>query len=129
MIKKILLILFPLAALILALQPNGVVMFFGNPDGEPFRSTCSYFDPLAYGYANFGPLLTAILVCILLALSLLYLVKGKSLKLLRILSIIAIITSLMPLMFGLRSFTLIGLLITLCMVAETATAFVAERDS
>lgn len=69
-VTRILLVIFPLAALILELLPNGVVLNFANPEGEPWRHTYSYFSLTPFGYANFGPFLTAILTCVLLALEL-----------------------------------------------------------
>ena len=54
-IKKSLFVVLPLVALILELLPNGVVLNFANPDGEPWRRTYSYFSLTPFGYANFGP--------------------------------------------------------------------------
>jgi hypothetical protein len=51
----------PLAAVILELLPYGVVLRFGQPDGEPIRQTFSYFSLIPYGYAAFSPLITAVM--------------------------------------------------------------------
>ena len=76
-IKKSLFVVFSLVALILELLPNGVVLNFANPEGEPWRRTYSYFNLTPYGYANFGPFITAILTCVLLVLVAIYLFKPR----------------------------------------------------
>ena len=76
-IKKSLFLILPLVALILELLPYGVVLNFANPDGEPWRRTYSYFSMMPFGYANFGPLITAILTCVLLVLVVIYLFKPR----------------------------------------------------
>lgn len=65
--KKLLLVSFPIIAFVLELLPYGVVLNFANPEGEPWRRTYSYFSLTPFGYANFGPFITAILTCALLA--------------------------------------------------------------
>ena len=57
-IKKSLFVVLPLATLILELLPNGVVLNFANPEGEPWRRTYSYFSLTPFGYANVGPFIT-----------------------------------------------------------------------
>ena len=59
-----------IAILILEILPYGAVCrFMGDPEaGIVIRYTYSYFDLTPFGYANFGPLFTAILSCILLLL-------------------------------------------------------------
>ncbi len=78
--------------------------------------TYSYFDLLPYGYANVGPLLTAILSCVLLAVLLLSFVIGEKKGLhiaMTVLSAAATITSLLPLfMFGIGYYTPTALTIT-----------------
>ena len=114
-IKKLPLLIFPIAALILELLPNGVVLRFANPDGEPWRRTYSYFSMMPFGYANFGPLITAILTCVLLVLVAIYLFKpskGVNTAILNV-SGFATAASLMPLMFGFYYITTIGVIITI----------------
>ncbi len=76
--KKLVLILLLLIAVVLEALPNGTVMYFGNPEGDPFKSTCSYFDPIHWGYADFAPNLVAVLTCALLVLAILYLFVEKA---------------------------------------------------
>lgn len=86
--------------LVLELLPYGAVLHFGNPEGEPFRATFSYFDLTPYGYANFGPFITAILTCVLLVLSIINLLveTGKIKTIIKIVSLIAFVISLAPLL-------------------------------
>ena len=86
--------------LVLELLPYGAVLHFGNPEGEPFRATFSYFDLTPYGYANLGPFITAILTCVLLVLSIINLLveTGKIKTIIKIVSLIAFVISLAPLL-------------------------------
>ena len=86
--------------LVLELLPYGAVLNFGNPEGEPLRETFSYFDLTPYGYANFGPFITAILTCVLLVLSIINLLveTGKIKTIIKIVSLIAFVISLAPLL-------------------------------
>lgn len=116
--KKIILLCTSLAALILEILPYGAVLNFGNPEGEPFRATYSYFDLTPYGYANFGPLITAILTCVLLVIIILSLLLKKDWsKSISIISAIAAVISLTPLLFGIESFSFVGAMISACIIA------------
>lgn len=127
--RKYMLSHLPLIAVILEILPYGAVCNFAIPatDGSigRFRETYSYFDLLPFGYANFGPFLTAILTCVLLLLGFLYMIKGceKCANAAKILSVIAIITSIMPLMFGIRYFSVVGALITITLGFNAYFAF------
>lgn len=111
--KKLALILLPLVAIVLEALPGGTVMYFGNPDGEPFKSTCSYFDPLHWGYADFAPNLVAVLTCALLALTVLWVVTKKERRH-PILAFCTFLLSLLPLFF---SATPISVAVTLILAA------------
>jgi len=114
-LKIILLFVLSLVALRLELLPFGVVLRFGNPDGEPFVETFSYFDLTPFGYANFGPLITAILTCVIILLLIICWIN-KSQKLLMSVTIISglsILSSLLPLiLFGPNYLTVVSILIT-----------------
>lgn len=114
------LMMLPVITLILELLPYGAVCNFANPEGEPWRQTYSYFNLLPFGYANFAPLLTAIVTCILLLLLTVFLFTGKG-RLLRSaagITWVAAVLSLGPLVFGIRFFSVVGALITLTLLAE-----------
>jgi hypothetical protein len=117
----------PVTSLILELLPWGAVLNFGQPDGEPIRQTYSYFSLTPFGYANFGPLITAVLSCVLLVLSIAAAIRPVQ-RLWRAngnVAIVAALGSLMPrVMFGARYFTPIGGAITLLLVAHTVLMIV-----
>lgn len=106
------------AAIVLELLPFGAVCNFADPVST-IRKTFSYFDLVPFGYANFGPFLTAILTCVLLLLSLIYLFKEKPglKKAMTVLSLMAVVTSLMPLLYGIDYFSVLGGLISLVLLA------------
>lgn len=125
--KRFLLLVCPVTSLILELLPWGAVLNFGQPDGEPIRQTYSYFSLTPFGYANFGPLITAVLSCVLLVLSIAAVIRPVQ-RLWRAngnVAIVAALVSLMPrVMFGARYFTPIGGAITLLLVAHTVLMIV-----
>lgn len=124
---RFLLLVCPVTSLILELLPWGAVLNFGQPDGEPIRQTYSYFSLTPFGYANFGPLITAVLSCVLLVLSIAAVIRPVQ-QLWRAngnVAIVAALVSLMPrVMFGARYFTPIGGAITLLLVAHTVLMIV-----
>lgn len=113
-------LLFPILTLILEASPHGVVMNFANPNGDPWRETYSYFDPLPFGYANFAPLLTAVLTCFILGLLFIYLIVGKNGIAVFAKKLVGLCTilSLGPLVLGIEYFSVVGGLITACLAIE-----------
>ncbi len=130
MVKKLSVLCAYVFALIFELLPSGVVLYFINPEGEDWRYTYSYFDPIPFGYADFGPLLTAVLTCILLVLTFILLfIKGERfVGAVRILGACAVATSLMPLMFGIKWFTPIGVVITVLLALAFGLGFVKAKE-
>ncbi|MBQ3228764.1 MAG: hypothetical protein IJB43_09290 [Clostridia bacterium] len=116
--KKIITLALLLSALILETLPYGAVCNFANPEGEPWRKTYSYFSMIPYGYGDFGPLITALFTCVLLVILVLSLLLKKNWsKSISIISAIATLTSLAPLMFGFSNFSLVGAMISACILA------------
>ena len=103
--------------LVLELLPYGAVLHFGNPEGEPFRETFSYFDLTPYGYANFGPFITALQTCSLLVMSVvdLFLNNRRLKNALRIVAFVALVASLGPLLVN--CYSIIGGAISILMLA------------
>ena len=128
-IKKSLFVILPLVALILELLPYGAVLNFANPDGEPWRKTYSYFSMMPFGYANIGPLITAILTCVLLVLVVVYLFKPRKGLNTAILNVagFATVASIMPLMFGFDYITLIGVIITVLLAGTFGCGFIKTK--
>lgn len=119
--KKIIVLCILLCTLVLEILPYGAVCNFGNPEGEPFRETFSYFSFTPYGYANFSPLITAVLTCVLLLVVLIAIVFKKEFgKKTAILAGIASLLSLCPLLYGITYYSIVGALISLTLIAATA---------
>ena len=118
--KRLLYLLLPIATLILEVLPYGAVCIFASSPTERIRKTFSYFDLIPFGYANFAPLLAAILTCVILALLIFFCVKGAmpAAVMARNLLYVAVAMSLGPLILGIAYFSLVAALITLLLVGE-----------
>ena len=118
--------LFSIAALVLEALPYGAVCRFANPEGEPWRNTYSYFSMIPFGYANFAPLLTALLTCAAVALLLIGVRKDTpSLwKAVKIVLAVAVVLSLCPLLLGVAYFSVVGALITVALTAALVSVCV-----
>ena len=117
--EKISLVVFPALTIVLEALPLGAVCTFAPSPTERVRETFSYFSLIPFGYANFAPLITAILTVVILLLSLISLKKDSVFNALFVLSIITAIISLMPLMYGLNNYSLVGAFITIALVTES----------
>ena len=92
--KKISLVVFPALTIVLEALPLGAVCTFAPSPTERVRETFSYFSLIPFGYANFAPLITAILTVVILLLSLISLKKDSVFNALFVLSIITAVFSL-----------------------------------
>ena len=128
-LKKYSLIGLPIIAIILEILPYGAICNFATFEGEISRHTYSYFDLTPFGYANFGPLITAVLSCVLLLLALVVIFKQSKVleTIIKVISGIAIVTSLMPLMLGIRFFSVIGALISLVLTLNFCLCFIKDK--
>jgi hypothetical protein len=109
-----------IAALLLEIFAEGAVCNFATPE-KTITETFSYFSLTPYGYANFGPFITAILSCVLFIFAvILFTPKAKKIfKATAVISGISLFTSVLPLiMFGGRGFNLISYLISLLMLFQ-----------
>ena len=125
--KKIGLVVLPAITIVLELLPLGAVCIFATSPAERVKETFSYFSLTPFGYANFAPLITAILTVAIFLLSLFALKKSGALKALFVLSIIAAVISLLPLVYGLNYYTLVGALITVTLVIESILAKIQQK--
>lgn len=127
--KRLLYLILPIITLVLELLPYGAVCNFANPEGPPWRRTFSYFSLTPFGYANFSPLLTAVLICVVLVLLLVYLFTSKHriVKATKILLCLAVVLSLCPLLLGISYFSVVGVLITVSLIAEFALLLFSDR--
>ena len=122
------------AALALEAAPWGAVCNFARPpeEGGTLRMTYSYFDLLPFGYANVGPLLTALLTCVLAVAVLIGIFIPGSSRVNRWmsgLSLGGLITSAMPLMFGVSYYSFTGLAITLLLAASLVISLVRAKKT
>lgn len=130
-VQKILLIIVSVSAIILELLPYGAVLNFALDGGSVIRKTYSYFDLTPYGYANFGPLLTAVLTCALLVICIINLFKNsrRLRKTISVISLIALVGSLTPLLYGIESFSVVGVFISLILLFEFGLSLIkVETD-
>ena len=121
-IKKILLSILALVVLILELLPGGVVLRFANPEGEPWVKTYSYFNMTPFGYANFGPFITAVMTCVIIIAWFKY-SRGLNVAI-KSVTAFATVTSLMPIMFGVEYLTGIGVAISILLGTILGVCFV-----
>lgn len=118
--KRAIYLILPIITVILEILPYGAVCNFANPEGEPWRETFSYFDMIPFGYANFAPLITAVLSVVILLLLVVFVFTGKQ-KLAdaaKIILVVCTVISLGPLVFGISYFSVVGALITATLIAE-----------
>ena len=129
-IKKTLLFVLALGALILELLPNGVVLRFANPEGDPWVHTYSHFDITPFGYANFGPFIAAILTCVLLVLAVIYFFKpckGLNTAIMNV-SGFAAVAAFAPILFGVKYMTVFGVLVGTLLAATFGVCFIKEEQ-
>ena len=122
--KKVCLAVLPALTIVLELLPLGAVCIFATSPTERVKETFSYFSLTPFGYANFAPLITATLT---VAIFLLSLKKKGVLKALFVLSIITVVISLLPLMYGLNYYTIVGAFITVTLVIESILAKIQQK--
>ena len=118
--KRFLYLVLPIITLILEVLPYGAVCIFASSPTDRIRETFSYFDLTPLGYANFAPFLTALITCLIFILLLIYWLKGNAVFAIKAKNIlyVAAVMSLGPLVFGLSYFSVVGALITTCLIAE-----------
>lgn len=122
--KRLLVLILPIITLVLEILPYGAVCNFARPatDGSigHFRELYSYFDLIPFGYANFAPLITAVITCIVLLLLVLYCVTNKQRLAITARNILYVcsVFSLGPLVLGVRFFSVVGALITVTLIAQ-----------
>ena len=127
--SRILLLVLPALTLFLEILPYGAVLNFFNPEGEPWRQTYSYFSMVPFGYANFGPLLTALLTCGAAIVLALYSVSGRKgfLQTGKGILWVATVLPLTPLVFGLSFYSLVGGLISITLAAQLVLLYCLKQ--
>lgn len=120
--KKIRLLILPIITIILQILPCGAVLVFAPSPTERVRETFSYFNLTPFGYANFAPFITALLTCIILLLALISIKLEKMRKAVFWLSLATAIISLLPLVFGIDYYSVVGGIITITLAIESVLA-------
>ena len=117
--SKIVMLIILIMTFVLEILPYGAICNFANPDGNSVRKTYSYFDLTPFGYANFGPFITAILTCFLVVMCVVCIIKNsKNLsKTISVISGISVITSLLPLAYGVSYVSVIGAIISVLLLS------------
>lgn len=125
---KIIFLILCVCSLVLEALPYGAVCRFATPE-ETYTETFSYFSLVPYGYANFGPFITAVTTCILFifAIVLFTSVGRKVIGAARIISIISVVASLLPLMFGIDCYNFVSLTISLLMIAQFIVIMIISK--
>ena len=118
--KRAVYLILPAITLFLEMLPYGAVLNFANPEGEPWRETYSYFSMVPFGYANFTPFFTAIITTAIILLMFVYCITGKCefVEKTKKVLILAIIFSFGSLIFGIRYYSFVALLISLSLIFE-----------
>lgn len=125
---KIMFICSNIAALLLEIFAEGAVCNFATPE-KIITETFSYFSLTPYGYANFGPFLTAIFTCVLFIFAIILFtpIAKKTTTAAAVVSGISVFTSVLPLiMFGGRGFNLISYLISLLMIIQLIAIIIVK---
>lgn len=117
--SRIIFLILCVCSLVLEALPLGAVCRFATPE-ETFIETFSYFSLVPYGYANFGPFITAVLTCLLTVFAVVLFTSAgqKIVGAARVVSIVSVISSLLPLMFGPDYYNFVSLAISLLMIAQ-----------
>lgn len=112
--------------LILEIIPYGAVLEFAHMTPELtvdcYRQYFSYFDPIVYGYGHFGPLLTAVLTCLLAVVTVISVfLENRAVRIaLRVVSVLTLLFSLTPMLTGCYSpvgMAISALLVVTCIIS------------
>lgn len=113
-------------SLVLEALPYGAVCRFATPE-ETIIETFSYFSLVPYGYANFGPFITAVLTCLLFVFAVILFasVGRKVIGAAKVVSIISVATSLLPIMLSCYNF--VSFTISLLMIAQFIVIMIISK--
>ena len=101
-------VLLAIAVTILSLEllPYGAVLEFAHMSPDLtlsyYEQHFSYFDPMVYGHGHFGPLITAVLTCMLAVITVIAVFfKNRAVRIaLRAVSVLTLLFSLTPMLTG-----------------------------
>ena len=90
--------------LILEIIPYGAVLEFAHMSPDLtlsyYEQHFSYFDPMVYGHGHFGPLITAVLTCMLAVITVIAVFfENRAVRIaLRVVSVLTLLCSLTPML-------------------------------
>ena len=120
--------IFCVILIVLEAIPQSAVLYFASEEGR-VKQEFSCFDLTPFGYANFGPFITAMLTVVLFILLTVMLFKDT--KLLRSISAYvsatALLTSVSPILYGIEYMTGISFCISLVLTCTCVLLFIASR--
>ncbi len=128
--KRLLYLILPIITLVLEILPYGAVLNFATSPEHQYQETYSYFSLIPFGYANFAPFITAILTCAVLIMLIIFCITGKQnlAKFTCILTCACAVISFGPLIFGFSYFSIVGVLISLTLIAEFLLLLLTNRS-
>ncbi len=121
-------VLLAIAVTILSLEllPYGAVLEFAHMSPELtlgyYEEHFSYFDPMVYGHGHFGPLITAVLTCMLAVITVIAVFfENRAVQIsLRVVSVLTLLFSLTPMLTGCYSpvgMAISALLLVTCIIS------------
>ena len=121
-------VLLAIAVTILSLEllPYGAVLEFAHMSPDLtlsyYEQHFSYFDPMVYGHGHFGPLITAVLTCMLAVITVIAVFfENRSARIsLRVVSVLTLLFSLTPMLTGCYSpvgMAISALLLVTCIIS------------
>ena len=124
--KSFVLLSITISILILELLPCGAVLEFAHMSPELtlgyYEEHFSYFNPIVYGYGDFGPLITAVLTCMLAVITVIAVFfENRAVRIaLRVVSVLTLLCSLTPMLTGCYSpvgMAISALLLLTCIIS------------
>lgn len=121
-------VLLAIAVTILSLEllPYGAVLEFAHMSPDLtlsyYEQHFSYFDPMVYGHGHFGPLITAVLTCMLAVITVITVFfENRAVRIaLRVVSVLTLLFSLTPVLTGCYSpvgMAISALLVVTCIIS------------
>ena len=126
-------VLLAIAVTILSLEllPYGAVLEFAHmsPDltVSYYEQHFSYFGPMVYGHGHFGPLITAVLTCMLAVITVIAVFfENRAVRIaLRVVSVLTLLFSLTPMLTG--CYSPVGMAISLLLLVTCIISLKKEE--
>lgn len=128
---RIIYLVMSISALCAELFGKGAICVFAVSPEKTQTTLFSYFSLVPFGYANFGPFITAVLTAVIVLLSVVLFTKKahKITRCLKVLNIAAFTASLLPLiMLGAAYFNLVSYIITVILAAMAVMTVFVKKE-